>query len=127
MVLRFQDFPYSRCEKLVYFDPDTEKFELLPTPKVKEGGFNIIGALGVIQGFLSMALFVSNDIEILAMKEYGVAESWVTLYTISQHKLCVRNNSYFIKCPRRENSRVTFYSQKNNVLICGIGFTGKYL
>ncbi|CAH9081097.1 unnamed protein product [Cuscuta europaea] len=104
--VRWQDNSFSGCEKIVYFDPDSEKFELLPTSKVKEGGVNIIGALGVIEGCLSMALYESNTIEILVMKEYGVAESWVTLYTVSQLELRVGNYS-----------KVTFYSLKNNVLI----------
>ncbi|CAH9134067.1 unnamed protein product [Cuscuta epithymum] len=104
--VRFQDFRYSGCEKIVYFDPVSEKFEVLPTSKVKEGGINIIGALGVIQGCLSMALYENHTIEILTMKEYGVAESWVTLYTVSWLQLLV--GSY---------CRVTFYSLKNNVLI----------
>ncbi|CAH9134055.1 unnamed protein product [Cuscuta epithymum] len=98
---------------MVYFDPGSEKFELFPTPKVEEGAIDIMVALGVIEGCVSIALHDICSIKVLAMKEYRVAESWVTLYTISHYDLCFRPFSHY--------SRITFYSLKNNVLILNLG------
>ncbi|KAL3507540.1 hypothetical protein ACH5RR_032922 [Cinchona calisaya] len=70
---------------IVYFDERTNKFNELPTPDPILSGRKFIYGLGITNG----SLFVcadgksENDLELLIMREYGVKESWTSLYNIS--------------------------------------------
>ncbi|CAH9134070.1 unnamed protein product [Cuscuta epithymum] len=99
---------FSQRYKILYFDRESEKFKPFPAPKVKDGVAQKISAFGVIEDCFSMAIhsWCDNTTEILSMKKYGVAESWVSMFIISGSEL-----------PILYYDRATFYSLKNKGLI----------
>ncbi|CAH9081095.1 unnamed protein product [Cuscuta europaea] len=99
---------FSRRYKILYFDPESEKFKPFPAPKVKDGVAQEISAFGVIEDCFSITIHnrCDNTTEILSMKKYGVAESWVSMFIISGSEL-----------PILYYDRVTFYSLKRKGLI----------
>ncbi|KAM7489192.1 hypothetical protein LguiB_026676 [Lonicera macranthoides] len=81
---------WTICRNIVRFDPRTNKFDVFPSPKSKFGNVNVIVGLGVLGGCLCMARADTEDqgrIEILTMKEYGVVESWTSMFVLSNLRL----------------------------------------
>ncbi|XP_059285701.1 F-box/kelch-repeat protein At3g23880-like [Lycium ferocissimum] len=71
--------------KLIYFDPISEKFHMFPVPEPKSNQEEIvIVGLGVLNECLCIMTCLEHDksAEILVMKEYGVKESWTSLFSI---------------------------------------------
>uniref|UniRef100_A0A5B7AAN1 F-box domain-containing protein n=1 Tax=Davidia involucrata TaxID=16924 RepID=A0A5B7AAN1_DAVIN len=71
---------------IIYFDPVKDEFKELPIPQPIH--YNVILGLGVLGGCLCMVRWVDEsdsegNIEVLVMKEYGVKESWNTMFIIS--------------------------------------------
>ncbi|KAK4374876.1 hypothetical protein RND71_005553 [Anisodus tanguticus] len=68
--------------KLIYFDPISENFPTFPVPEPKsDQENNVIAGLGVLNGCLCMTrLEDDKGVEILVMNEYGVKESWTSLF-----------------------------------------------
>ncbi|KAA8548570.1 hypothetical protein F0562_000163 [Nyssa sinensis] len=80
------DTNFSASNLIIYFDPLKDEFKELPIP---HRGENLIFGLGVLGGCLCMVRWdnENNYIEVLAMREYGVKESWTTMFFISNLKL----------------------------------------
>ncbi|XP_060171007.1 F-box/kelch-repeat protein At3g23880-like [Lycium barbarum] len=76
--------PLCCPRKLTYFDPISEKFHMFPVPEPKsDQEENVIAGLGVLNECLCMTrLQDDKSVEILVMKEYGVKESWASLFFI---------------------------------------------
>lgn len=69
------------CNELIYFYPITEKFHMFPVPERKSNQVeNIIVGLGALNECLCMTRLVKGKVEMLVMKEYGVKESWTSLF-----------------------------------------------
>ncbi|XP_070022133.1 F-box protein CPR1-like [Nicotiana sylvestris] len=84
---------------VICFDPISEKFHMFPVPKAKcDQGENDIVSLGVLNECLSMACLEDDKggVEILAMRVYGVKESWTSLIFIRNLEI---NLSYGIVVP----------------------------
>ncbi|GMP56610.1 hypothetical protein CsSME_00021029 [Camellia sinensis var. sinensis] len=76
--------------EIIYFNPRMNKFKKLPMPQPKNGDGDIILGLGVLEGCLCMVRCYDEHpsghvgiVELLAMKEYGMQESWTTMFIIS--------------------------------------------
>ncbi|KAL7220548.1 hypothetical protein ACSBR2_013431 [Camellia fascicularis] len=66
------------------------KFKKLPMPQPKNGDGDILFGLGVLEGCLCMVRCCDEHpsyhvgiVEVLAMKEYGKQESWITMFILS--------------------------------------------
>lgn len=71
------------CNEIICFDPVTEKFDIFPVPESKSGRVeDIIVGVGVLNECLCMTRLDKGDVEILVMKEYGVKESWTSLFFV---------------------------------------------
>ncbi|KAM7485484.1 hypothetical protein LguiA_001493 [Lonicera macranthoides] len=75
-------------KKIIWFDTCKNVFTELSSPEPKNGGKNAIVGLGVLEGNLCMARRngksnLERGVEVLIMKEYGVVESWTTMFVIS--------------------------------------------
>ncbi|KAL3513989.1 hypothetical protein ACH5RR_026706 [Cinchona calisaya] len=68
--------PKTHPQLIVYFDAKTLEFKELPMPD----NVYIIGELKVVDGCLCMAHRTNYKCKILIMKEYGVKESWTTIW-----------------------------------------------
>ncbi|KAK4713005.1 hypothetical protein R3W88_018912 [Solanum pinnatisectum] len=67
----------------MYFDPITEKFDIFFVLEQNSDQLeDIILGLGVLNECLCMNRYDKGNIELLAMKEYGVKESWTSLFII---------------------------------------------
>ncbi|XP_058201598.1 F-box/kelch-repeat protein At3g23880-like [Rhododendron vialii] len=79
----------SEYSQIVYFNPQMGSFREVPMPQPKQSDGDVIYGLGVLDGCLCMSRSEnlgdseSNNIEVLAMKEYGVAKSWTSMFIIS--------------------------------------------
>ncbi|KAM7488526.1 hypothetical protein LguiB_026010 [Lonicera macranthoides] len=85
--LNYNDY-FPDKKKIIHFNPSSNKFGVLPSPKPKFLNKNKIIGLGILEGSLCMARGDNKnvfrpDVEILTMKEYGVAESWTTMFVLS--------------------------------------------
>ncbi|GMP56620.1 hypothetical protein CsSME_00021039 [Camellia sinensis var. sinensis] len=76
--------------EIVYFNPRMNKFKKLPMPQPKNGDGDILFGLGVLEGCLCMVRCCDEHpshhvgiVEVLAMKEYGEQESWITMFILS--------------------------------------------
>ncbi|XP_019256450.1 PREDICTED: F-box/kelch-repeat protein At3g06240-like [Nicotiana attenuata] len=90
---------FDPCNEIIYFDPVSEKFHMFPVPEPKtDQGENAIVGLGVLNECLSMTCLKDDKVgvEILVMKEYGVKESWTSLFFIRNLKI---NPSYGMVTP----------------------------
>lgn len=68
-------------ELIVYFDAKTNELIELPVPKPRNTEEKWISVgLGVIDGCLCMIRSNNDQGEVLVMKEYGVAESWTSIF-----------------------------------------------
>ncbi|KAM7485463.1 hypothetical protein LguiA_001472 [Lonicera macranthoides] len=122
---------FSKARKIIYFDSRSNIFEEFLMPRPKHGDENCIVGLGVLDGRLCMARGdeMGNDnkcrsIEVLVMKEYGVVESWATLFVVSNMDLMVNlyygqlaplmfteNGEVFLKI---NNRTLVLYNYKRN-------------
>nr|GMD16512.1 F-box/kelch-repeat protein At3g23880-like [Ipomoea batatas] len=67
----------GRCEKIIYFEGESDEFKELPTPELC-GRESVVLGLGIIDGCLCM-IHKGKEIgknNVLVMKEYGVKKSW---------------------------------------------------
>ncbi|XP_060171099.1 F-box protein CPR1-like [Lycium barbarum] len=75
----------SSSNQIIYFDPISEEFNMfsVPEPKSNQEENDIVG-LGVLNECLCMTRLEDDKggVEILVMKEYGVKESWTSLFFI---------------------------------------------
>ncbi|KAL3513991.1 hypothetical protein ACH5RR_026708 [Cinchona calisaya] len=62
---------------IVYFDAKTLEFKEFPMPDIV---YSINGELRVVDGCLCMADMTISKSQILIMREYGVKESWTTIW-----------------------------------------------
>lgn len=77
--------------EILCFDPTTDELTVLPTRKPKHGNTDLlVSGLGVLKGNLCMfcnccqyCCYMHSHFEVTVMKEYGVVESWTTLFVIS--------------------------------------------
>ncbi|XP_043718177.1 F-box protein At3g07870-like [Telopea speciosissima] len=73
----------SRPDTIVSFDVGNEKFRKMPQPYFGDDGFQ--SKLEVLGGFLCMiCTYYDNRVKIWVMKDYGVKESWIKQFSISQ-------------------------------------------
>ncbi|XP_042486089.1 F-box protein CPR1-like [Macadamia integrifolia] len=73
----------SRPDTIVSFDVGDEKFRKIPQPLFGDDGF--LKKLEVLGGFLCMiCTYYDNRVKIWVMKDYGVRESWIKHFSISQ-------------------------------------------
>ncbi|KAM7492945.1 hypothetical protein LguiB_027554 [Lonicera macranthoides] len=82
---------------IAYFETTRNTFEALPSPP-EHHQYLIIGS-GVLDECLCIARtrnIIEDDVEVVAMKKYGAAESWTTLYVLSI--LNVSSSSWHL-CP----------------------------
>jgi len=71
---------------IVAFDLGSEECRVVPQPKYSTGEFHL--NVGVLQGWLCvMSNYPYFRTDVWVMKEYGVKESWVKLFTVSQRKV----------------------------------------
>nr|GLL31195.1 F-box/kelch-repeat protein At3g23880-like [Ipomoea trifida] len=98
-----------RCKKVVYFDAESDEFKELPTPNFPVKSCAILG-LGIIDDdYLCMAREKrkeTGEVEVLVMKEYGVKNSWISQFVIT--------DSQFRSGYHRD---FTFYSPKYNTQV----------
>ncbi|KAG5543799.1 hypothetical protein RHGRI_016526 [Rhododendron griersonianum] len=95
VVKRDGDGMRSSTQLIVCFDPLVDEFVEFSTPLPYYGERNVILGLGILYGCLSVARYYyfersygpdddpNPNIEVLIMKEYGVEESWTSLFVIS--------------------------------------------
>ncbi|KAI8526937.1 hypothetical protein RHMOL_Rhmol12G0037600 [Rhododendron molle] len=82
---------YFPTNWIVHFDPFTDEFVEIPMPPLPHNGERnmIISGLGDLHGCLCMTRFVCKSgvepifIEVLVMEEYGVGESWTSVFIMS--------------------------------------------
>ncbi|KAM7485487.1 hypothetical protein LguiA_001496 [Lonicera macranthoides] len=96
-------FWFSKAREIIHFDSRSNIFEEFLMPRPKHGDENGVVGLGVLDGQLCMARGDVRDemgyenkfrsIEVLVMKEYGVVESWTSLFVVSNSDLMV--NLYY--------------------------------
>nr|XP_027120863.1 F-box/kelch-repeat protein At3g23880-like [Coffea arabica] len=67
-------------ELIVYFDTKTNDLIELPVPELRNTEEKWISGLGVVDGCLCMIRPNNDQGEVLVMKEYGVGESWTTIF-----------------------------------------------
>ncbi|KAM7488731.1 hypothetical protein LguiB_026215 [Lonicera macranthoides] len=127
-------------EKIVRYDPHANAFEEFPSPT---GNASSILRLGVSGGCLCMARrgserYVEEKFEVLTMKEYGVGESWTTLFFIISSDflpiLFSKNCEVFLKKSvrkfwstsllrkrksRSSNSSSSFLTKNGEILLLG--------
>ncbi|XP_043718176.1 F-box protein At3g07870-like [Telopea speciosissima] len=73
----------SRPDTIVSFDVEDEVFREMPQPYFGDHSFQ--SKLGVLGGFLCMiCTLYDNNVKIWMMKDYGVKESWIKQFSISQ-------------------------------------------
>ncbi|XP_060170333.1 F-box/kelch-repeat protein At3g06240-like [Lycium barbarum] len=113
---------------LVCFDPASEKFHTFPVPEPKsDQEENAIAGLGVLNECLCMTqLQDDKSVEILVMKEYGVKESWTSLFFISNSELdpylgtiaplFMTDNGEFVLVTWN-SEKVVLYNPKNNNIL----------
>lgn len=80
-------------DQIICFDPRINKFKKVPMPEAKHGGEDVMLGLGAIDGCLCMSRWEDpsngrSDIEVLAMKEYGMGKSWTCMLVISKSRIC---------------------------------------
>lgn len=77
--------------QIIYFNPQTDVFETIPMPHPKREDGDCMLGLGDLLGCLCMARWEHPgrtdecNVEVLAMKEYGVETSWTVMFII----LCI--------------------------------------
>lgn len=80
-------------KKIVRFDAGKNLFEELPSPKLKSWDENGILGLGVLNGCICVAYcrdgYGMDNVEVLTMKEYGVVESWTSMFIVKNTSLCL--------------------------------------
>lgn len=86
-------------QKIIAFDPKTDEASEVPLPDSWSKETSIALSLGVVDGCLwmtSMENAVAENIEVFAMKEYGVKGSWTRMFDSSCSKLQeISCSSYF--------------------------------
>jgi F-box interacting protein len=71
---------------IVAFDLVAEEFRIVPQPDHVDPGFEM--DLGALEGCLCMLCNYGGDfVDVWAMKEYGLKESWTKLFKVSQSSL----------------------------------------
>lgn len=77
-------------QTIIYFNESKNNFEVLPSPPEQNDHQYPLLGFGVLDGCLSIARriegvhnCVEHNVEVVAMKKYGAAESWTTLYVLS--------------------------------------------
>ncbi|KAM7488735.1 hypothetical protein LguiB_026219 [Lonicera macranthoides] len=113
-------------EKIVRYDPHANAFEEFPSPT---GNASSILRLGVSGGCLCIVRrdserYVEEKFEVLTMKEYGVGESWTTLFFIISSDflpiLVSKNCEVFLKkSVRSSNSSLSFLTKNGEILLLG--------
>ncbi|KAM7488733.1 hypothetical protein LguiB_026217 [Lonicera macranthoides] len=113
-------------EKIVRYDPHPNAFEEFPSPT---GNASSILRLGVSGGCLCIVRrdserYVEEKYEVLTMKEYGVGESWTTLFFIISSDflpiLVSKNCEVFLKkSVRSSNSSLSFLTKNGEILLLG--------
>ncbi|KAH0742712.1 hypothetical protein KY290_030705 [Solanum tuberosum] len=100
---------------ITYFDPIYEKFHMFPVPKSLQQD-NIIVGLGVLNECLCMTRLEYNDVEILVMKEYGVKDSWTSLFFIRNLEI---DPSFGVAHPfsLNENGELALIIDKGRVIV----------
>ncbi|XP_059284994.1 F-box protein At3g07870-like [Lycium ferocissimum] len=114
-------------DKVIYFDPISEKFHMLPIPEPdQEEKENIVAGLGVLNECLCMTrLKHDGGLEILVMKEYGIKEPWKSLFFIKKLEIyhygfgfvapfSVTENGKFALIIDQIERRVAIYNPKND-------------
>lgn len=84
--------------RIIYFNIQTNEFKELPMPEPSRylWSWNRIMGLGVLDGFLSFVRpenSSNTNLEVLAMKEFGIIESWTTMFIISTSASRVLGNN----------------------------------
>jgi F-box interacting protein len=113
-------------QHIVSYDPVSNAFEKLPPPLPqrywvekdimglpprKLGAEGIIMGLGVIDGCLWMTRQIDgvNGVEVLKMEEYGMAESWKTMFVLRDIKDYPYVGRYLIPLLKTDNNGVLFH------------------
>ncbi|CAL5395567.1 unnamed protein product [Camellia sinensis] len=125
---------FLSTQQIVSFDPRCDKFKKVPMPQPKDedGDGDIILGLGALDGCLCMTRFdnprnFEGNVEVLAMKEYGMKSSWTVMFTISNLAgvfcsyhwfvpLCSTKNNEVIMnlCVGVDDGYVTAYNPNDN-------------
>ncbi|KAM7485681.1 hypothetical protein LguiA_001690 [Lonicera macranthoides] len=112
---------YQSKKIIICYDPCVNVFEEFPSPI---GNASAIFCLGVLGGCLCMARFrgkfAEERIEVLKMKEYGVRESWTTLFFISSDFrpfLFTEDHEVFLKKKPVSNSSLFLFTKNREVLL----------
>ncbi|KAM7492943.1 hypothetical protein LguiB_027552 [Lonicera macranthoides] len=102
---------------IAYFEETRNTFEALPSPP-DHHQYSIIGS-GVLDECLCLArrrrCIIEDDVEVLAMKKYGVAESWTTLYVLSILNI---SRCFWLLCPllsTNNREEVLFMSNREEI------------
>lgn len=80
--------------QIFYFNPRMGKFEKVPAPQPKHMSGDVVIGLGAWDGCLCMSRMDNpgnnndNVVEVLAMKEYGMVETWTIMYVVSNIRCC---------------------------------------
>ncbi|KAK9130526.1 hypothetical protein Sjap_011013 [Stephania japonica] len=72
----------DKSRLIISFDIGNEEFQEVPLPEFKDG--KELGGVSVLAGSLCILCFCTLDLEVWAMRHYGVRESWTKFFTIGQ-------------------------------------------
>ncbi|XP_050231507.1 F-box protein CPR1-like [Mercurialis annua] len=77
------DYVYDHDKLIVAFNLEDERFGRVPIPDVLKSEDHCLIELGEVGGCLSMCTDVNDDmsVEIWVMKEYGIRESWIKIFS----------------------------------------------
>ncbi|KAM7492942.1 hypothetical protein LguiB_027551 [Lonicera macranthoides] len=102
---------------IAYFETTRNTFEALPSPP-DQHKYLIIG-LGVLDECLCIGRrsrnITEDEVEVVAMKKYGVAESWTTLYVLSILNV---SSNFWNLCPlllTKNGEEVLFMSNREEI------------
>ncbi|XP_028080983.1 F-box/kelch-repeat protein At3g23880-like [Camellia sinensis] len=104
---------FLSTNQIVSFDPRSDKFKKVPMPQPKDedGDGDIILGLGALDRCLCMTRFdnprnFEGNVEVLAMREYGMKSSWTVMFTISNLAGVFCSYHWFVPLCSTKNNEV---------------------
>ncbi|THF98537.1 hypothetical protein TEA_014084 [Camellia sinensis var. sinensis] len=104
---------FLSTHQILSFDPQSDKFKKVPMPQPKDenGDGDIILGLRALDGCLCMTCFdnprnFEGNVEVLAMKEYGMKSSWTVMFTISNLAGVFYSYHWFVPLCSTKNNEV---------------------
>lgn len=108
---------------IIYFDGGCDKFSEVPLPEQYKIQAKVVGGLGNLDGCLSLAVCDDEGgIELSVMKDYGVKESWTSLFKcldspfghVQLHPLCITKDGEVLMV--KDLKEIVAYSPQKKLL-----------